>query len=451
MLRPLAAALPVVPALLFALALRDGGTPDESPASPEARSVLVSLGPESVRHRASDPSGVSCSLPLGRQIGAARAFAEMVPVFRHPRCFNCHGNYDILSEAHPGDIDSRRAVDAVGRNPLRDLLTVEERLRFHSECRTCHNNISGRGVRPAAEDSARSVSGWMLAPLPMQWVGKDDEELCMLVKRFESNGNQFIDHVLRDHAEVQFVEVAFRGDRALGFGRDGLESFNLTAEPPPGTAEELVAQARRWVRLMGAEEEWVGDPSCGCVMPEIELAVRIEVVINAEATISGRMTATVPLTADTSGQVFGGEAPLRPSDFVLPPVPPGCNARATYTDGAFVVREAHLDATDDGDLTVDLRVQATPSGGTMEVSCPNMPRPLAIPLGMISDQWVAVNSLDRTTPDYRFTEFETPGSAPSENGRTLLARKEVTRTVQADNGDVTVRTLFELWSRSDAP
>ena len=52
-------------------------------------------------------SGASCPLPVGQQIRAVHAFGEMMPVFRHPRCFNCHGNFDITSEAHEGRTSPR--------------------------------------------------------------------------------------------------------------------------------------------------------------------------------------------------------------------------------------------------------------------------------------------------------------------------------------------------------
>ena len=41
-----------------------------------------------------------------------------------------------------------------------------------------------------------------MAPKPMLWDDKDDEELCMQMKRFEPTGAQFVDHLKTDHNEI---------------------------------------------------------------------------------------------------------------------------------------------------------------------------------------------------------------------------------------------------------
>ena len=83
-----------------------------------------------------------------------------------------------------------------------------------------------------------------MAPLPMPWTGKNDNELCMLMKRFEPTGENFVDHLETDHKEIQFIKAAFHGDRALGTALEG------KPEPPPGTQAELVDKARKWVKLV---------------------------------------------------------------------------------------------------------------------------------------------------------------------------------------------------------
>jgi hypothetical protein len=192
----------------------------------------------------------SCPLPLGRQVQAVGEFAKMMPVFRHPRCANCHGDFDILSDAHTGSA----AAKSSGLDP-RALLTAAERKTLHAGCDACHDNIRGSLTRL---DGTR-LSGWLVAPQPMLWNGKSDEQLCKQVKRFERTGAEFVDHLDRDHGEVQFIESAFVGDRALGAA---LASYGLRVEPPPGTKGRLVALARKWVETLG--DGYSASPECGC-------------------------------------------------------------------------------------------------------------------------------------------------------------------------------------------
>ena len=75
----------------------------------------------------------------------------------------------------------------------------------------------------------------MLPPPPMRWVGKDTEQLCMLVKGFEENADSFISHVASDHGEVEFVKAAFEGLRALD--SENIELYDVVAQRPPGSMD----------------------------------------------------------------------------------------------------------------------------------------------------------------------------------------------------------------------
>jgi hypothetical protein len=177
----------------------------------------------------------SCPVPLGKQIQAIGAFAEMLPVFRHPRCMNCHGGLDIMSEAHPG-ADQIEPVS----NPL-----------DNQQCFACHDGLLDPHGNP----------GWRQPGSPLFFVGKDDEELCLQMKDREKTGDQFVEHIFNDHGEIQFIAAGFAGDRALG---EGLADYSLVVEKPPGTQADLTAKARRWVDLLG--EGYSASPECGCVL-----------------------------------------------------------------------------------------------------------------------------------------------------------------------------------------
>lgn len=173
----------------------------------------------------------SCPVPVGNQIKAIAAFAEMLPTFRHPRCMNCHGGMDVNSAAHPG-------ADQLEPN--------SNPLEFSEQCQQCHDGLPG----------------WRQPGEPVFFVGKSDEELCMQMKQFEHTGDEFVEHIFNDHGGIQFIAAAYVGDRALG---EGLQDYDgLVVQKPPGTQAKLTAMARKWVDLLG--DGYSASPECGCVV-----------------------------------------------------------------------------------------------------------------------------------------------------------------------------------------
>ena len=256
-------------------------------------------------------SDASCRLPVGQQVKAVKAFREMLPVFRHPRCFNCHGGFDITSESHKGS-------DLVpsGLDP-RALLTVEQRQELHENCDVCHTEIRGTLKRPTLKDTP-TLAGWMVAPQPMLWNGKGDERLCLDLKKFEEVPDSFVSHIQTDHGEVQFVEAAFHGVRALS--PQVRTEEGIVAEPPPGNQRDLVAKARKWVQLLdGHWKEEPGSPTpseCGCVMPKIKLGIDHRIVLEVPNGLPSREESHVQFevklepTGDPRINMFAGEHTL---------------------------------------------------------------------------------------------------------------------------------------------
>jgi hypothetical protein len=202
-------------------------------------------------------AAASCPLDAARQVEAVRVFREIVPVLTHPRCLNCHGGMDILSDRHPGASALEESL-----NPREAIFTPEFRSALEAQCTTCHDGLSG----------------WTVPPPPLYFVDpasgapKSAEALCEQMKVLEANGERLVSHFHDDHGGIQFIAAGFAGDRALG--DEELARLGLTRERPPGTQAQLTAKAGRWVDLMGARAEWVGDdPSCGCVMPRIRLRI----------------------------------------------------------------------------------------------------------------------------------------------------------------------------------
>ena len=393
-------------------------------------------------------NGASCPLPVGQQIKAVKVFGEMTTVFKHPRCLNCHGGLDVYSDRHPGASAISDGLDFT-------LLTRELRdSASRKECQDCHDNIERK-------DQPSQKGGWMIPNPPVFFVDKHgklktDEELCLQVKWMEETPDSFKSHIAKDHNTIQFIKAGFEGDRALG--DDGLAEWKLTRAKPEGSQADLAAQANRWVKLLdGHWKEPPGTPSappstCGCVKPKIELTMSTKISGTSEGqVITGAASATVPLIPDSSGLVYRGEAPLVHGQYTYPPLPPGCNVKSAPAGGTLAVKEARFDAGDDGRTTIALLVHPTNSGGTLTVSCPGVPKSFTTALMMVAQQWRFVHEPDRKDRDYQFDEFETPAGAASRDGRTLVGRKEVTRTTQQEGVAVTAKTTFEFWSVPNQP
>lgn len=183
-------------------------------------------------------AGASCPVPVDRQLRAIAAFAELLPVFRHARCINCHGAIDPLSEAHRGAGQLDPEIDRFGH-----------REQFIAQCQDCHDQLSG----------------WTIPGEPVFFVGKSDEELCTQMKFFEPDPAHFVGHIRDDNGGIQFIAAGFAGNRALD--EQSLRDYGLVVEKPPGTQAALTAKAQRWVDLVG--EGYASSPGCGCKKPAL--------------------------------------------------------------------------------------------------------------------------------------------------------------------------------------
>jgi hypothetical protein len=381
-------------------------------------------------------SAGSCPLSVPNQVKAIKAFGAMMPVFRHPRCFNCHGGFDITSDEHEGSDFAKNS----GLDP-RSLLTVAQRKELHDACGTCHSNVRGTITRL----DGTQLAGWLVAPLPMLWNGKSDEQLCLDMKRFERDGDQFIDHIETDHNEIQFIEAAFHGDRALS--PQDLTQYGIAVEKPPGTQADLVAKARKWVAAL--DGIWKDPPECGCVKPKLELKMTSEWVgMGNGNSITHQVSATVPLEPDTSGLVFSGEAPLKHDRYTLSRLPGGCRITPHPSGGKLQVTQVRLDIGDDQRMGISLAIQrqAMMDGGNVGIACS---RPFPVPtlpaIGW-TGEWQFLHEQDLIGQEFHFDEFESASGRALAGERKLIGHKEVNRSKTYPQ-DLTMRakTTFELW------
>jgi hypothetical protein len=165
---------------------------------------------------------------------ASTIFAQIATVFRNPRCINCHGG--LNQRDHPGS-------------------------NFEpNECQSCHQ------------------PGWTsLAPPQMSFVGKSDQQLCMLLKDNLGSGRLVVGHFLNDNGGNPFIGFAFAGTRALNdTGQDLVLHPPYKPEPITSISRPgFVQLARDWVNALGTGDgEIGGSGDCGCVQHHYGLQIQ---------------------------------------------------------------------------------------------------------------------------------------------------------------------------------
>ncbi len=213
-----------------------------------------------------------CPLSPTQHVKSVKQFAEMMPVFRHPRCTNCHGGVNPFVEEEVG---GHRGG------------AMEPPPPFNAEqCQDCHDQLVG----------------WDIPGKPLFFAGKSDQAICEQVKAFAEDGHNFIEHIRHDHGKIQFIAAGFAGDKALD--AQSRADYDVKVEPPPGTQAELTELARKWVDAMGGE--FVGPLDCGCKIPDFEVGFEstMSTVYSGGAggssTLTGKGKVTLKLLANGS-------------------------------------------------------------------------------------------------------------------------------------------------------
>jgi hypothetical protein len=230
--------------------------------------------------RPQQESEAVCPLTEDQSKKSVEAFAALAPIFREPRCKNCHGVVSPFfnPESHRADPPIEQGTD----------------------CENCHDILPG----------------WSLAPTSMSFVDKSDEELCeMMREHFDraTGAPSFMGHMTNDNGGPQFIETAMAGNK-------GMEEPDYGIEKPPGWDHpKLIRLSKAWVDAMGGR--FHGDNSCGCKLQHYALRLDYKVLVNLQglAVVSGEyQTQTisqnsnsldVPLEAKAPGY-FEGEATM---------------------------------------------------------------------------------------------------------------------------------------------
>ncbi|HEV8598489.1 MAG TPA: hypothetical protein VGQ69_03950 [Gemmatimonadales bacterium] len=221
-------------------------------------------------------AGGSCLLTSTQELNSIKTWLKMMPVFRHPRCLNCHGGIPKplkdFSTKHAGVVQLDSSDNA-------------------QTCEECH------------------AEGWGDAAAAPTWTNKTDVQICRGMHiSFDGDARSFLDHIVRDGGRTPFIKLAFEGKRGLTDGGQTIYEAetgrSMSAAPPPGSHAQLIQQAKDWVAAQGGS--FVGDPDCGCVVDKLEVHLKTSLQIvndgpaNETGTIRGEGRILLKLAPDLS-------------------------------------------------------------------------------------------------------------------------------------------------------
>ena len=193
-----------------------------------------------------------CALSDQQEQDVLAAFHAMAPIFKEPRCINCHGAVDPFKQGggHVGGL-MKWVMEKVVDSNTGETIEQKDGEATMKTCLDCH------GLLPK----------WFLADNPqVSFTNKSEEQLCLQMKdRFGDPGG-FVNHMTRDADD--FIPEAFKGTRALNENGQA-EYLNNTGkdyvlEPPSITHETLIEHARAWANPIG-NQNWSHPLDCGCV------------------------------------------------------------------------------------------------------------------------------------------------------------------------------------------
>jgi hypothetical protein len=323
----------------------------------------------------------SCPLAVGDQVKAIAAFAKMIPVFRHPRCSNCHGGVDPFVDPKVGKHGGEQ---------------MDEGDFEKGSCQDCHDQMIHGKI------------GWNVAPPPMSWVNKSDEELCMQVRVMNPEADKYVGHIRDDNGGVPFTEVAFAGMRALNKGTDNAAGITVIAEPPPGTLALMTQQAQDYVDAMGGS--LVGTSECGCKLQPVEVHFESTMTIvtpRVTSTITGEGRVVLRLKPDPSSPGWdvasdfrGGTASITWSAVSISQ-PSGCDGQVIVQSSPPTEFRFWLGLS--GSPDVKLSLQILPGADLHKVlnrcRIPNgtlMDSPLNDPISLFGGTWNALHGQSAT-------------------------------------------------------
>jgi hypothetical protein len=211
----------------------------------------------------SAPSGANeCPAGDTRCVSARSAFVEVMKVFDHPRCANCHGAFNVIDENRSGDhMGDHIAVIVTGEgevegSPLVRLLARDSGVLYPAtRCPECHVNAPNvdREAGPLFTGSWRQP----VENTAKMWGGTGAVNVCRALINFSDNPDQLVAHIEGD----PLIALGFEGMR--GMDAPGLVTTD-GPEPPPLTKPQLIDALRVWLDAMEYREVFPADGAQSC-------------------------------------------------------------------------------------------------------------------------------------------------------------------------------------------
>jgi len=267
----------------------------------------------------------SCPLSSRQKARAVKAFKGLAPVFKEPRCLNCHGavNPFSIDGGHGGGyIDIRAETKQfLERQGFQSALTIGSDptgtitaktiagLKEVAESRTeiGDNDL----IRQKAFDPMRAackechIDSWIIPMRHNHFVGRSTKDMCVHMKTSSLTNRP--DLFLRHMQDDELVLEGFKGRKGLLEAR--------SAEPPQMSFATLVKYANDWIDAMGGK--FHDPPDCGCTADGIILEVRQRILGDPQvqagvATFDGSVQFEILLEQVTEGWFRGEVDAVRP-------------------------------------------------------------------------------------------------------------------------------------------
>lgn len=206
-----------------------------------------------------------CPLSDQQAQRAKDAFTALVPLFLHPRCFNCHGGVSPFGD-NPPNHNHEIKYRVIAKDGFEDINAT------FGPCENCHELAPGM------------PGMWRLAPVNppeknMQFRGRTPLQLCSQMKDiFQDEPDRFVRHMTNDEGGTPFLDIAYTGQLALndlGTELAGADHFGLPAPTPADVMSrgEAVGHANDWVEAM--DHRFYDPNECGCEVLHYGLQVKI--------------------------------------------------------------------------------------------------------------------------------------------------------------------------------
>lgn len=243
--------------------------------------VLLALAGAVLTAPSANAGDDSCPLTVSQKVASVKAFKGLAPIFKEPRCLNCHGAVNPFSRTGghgggyinirqeagdflnaPGEkslsvgsdpdgshaakavADIKQIADSATEISDNDLIRQKAHDPMHQICKECH------------------ISSWIIPLRHNYFVDRDWKAMCVHVKTspLTDSPGVFLEHIQKDG----LVLAGFTGRRGL------LEA--VAPEPPAVSHATVTKYAKDWVAAMGGQ--FHRPPDCGCKADGIILEVQ---------------------------------------------------------------------------------------------------------------------------------------------------------------------------------